>query len=346
MSSNSSRENPDNAANNRILFRRLLLAKELFLHGLDHSKRPGALNKMIAVHNFHNAVEVALRSILLKYEIRAEKHLNIEFEAMLNEIDKHQVFKDRELKLPYRQELRNLNQIRNLVQHHAIEPESTTLDDLRVFTRRALEMICESYFQINFQSLTPLDMVDDDDLRNLLCVSFSALDKKQLKDALVIGSIAYKLAESSVLGSVAEPALHFVPRFEDRSRDYTSTREDDSRWKDLASALESINNKLQEVSTLTGLSSTGMNLADRNRFLREMPNIRFAINGHPIIQMMDRQHDEDEIRSLLNLALDTIVDWQMLGLNPIVPTWGRESAKKLVQDSDALTVMLFKAPSL
>jgi len=83
-----------------------LLAKQLLIHGFNHSERPGALNKMIAVHNFHNAVEVALRCIFLKYEIRGEKQLNIEFGAMLNDIDNHQLFRDKGIKLPYRQELR------------------------------------------------------------------------------------------------------------------------------------------------------------------------------------------------------------------------------------------------
>lgn len=315
-SSNSSRENSNDSGKNRVIWRRLLLAKQLFLHGLDHSKRPGALNKMIAVHNFHNAIEVVLRSIFLKYEIRPEKQLNIEFEVMLNEIDNHSSFREQGIKLPYRQELRNLNQIRNWVQHHAIEPESTTLEDLRVFARRALEMICEAYFEVNFQLLTPVDMVDDADLRNLLGICFRALERKRLGDALVVGSIAYKLAEKSVLGAVAEPALTFVPDFEDPSRDLWDTRKDDSRWKVLASTLKSLNDKLQEVGTLTGLSSTGMNLADRNRFLSTMPYVQFAINGRPIIQMTNRQRDEDEIRSVMNLALNTIVDWQMLGLNP------------------------------
>jgi hypothetical protein len=116
----------------KVNFRRLLLAKQLYLHGLDHSKKAGALNKMIAVHNFHNAIEIALRAIILYYEIRAEKQLNIEFEVMLSDIDNHQDFKDQGIKLPYRQDLRNLNQLRNLVQHHALEPEDSSMEDWRV----------------------------------------------------------------------------------------------------------------------------------------------------------------------------------------------------------------------
>jgi hypothetical protein len=120
----------------KATYRRLLLAKQLYLHGLKHSRNPGALNKMIAIHNFHNAIETTLRAIFLHYEIRAEKQLNIEFESMLNEIDNNEAFKEKGKRLPYRQEMRNLNQIRNLVQHHVHEPEGSAMEDWRVFTSR------------------------------------------------------------------------------------------------------------------------------------------------------------------------------------------------------------------
>jgi hypothetical protein len=337
VNSNSAQGNLDDAGNNRIVFRRLMLAKELFLHGLDHSKRPGALNKMIAVHNFHNAVEVVLRSILLKYDIRVEKQLNMTFEVMLSEIDNHPLFRERAIKLPHRQELRNLNQIRNWVQHHAIEPESTTLDDLRVLTRRALEIICESYFEINFQSLTPIEMVDDEDLRTLLGISFTATEKKQLRDALVIGTITYKYAENSILGSLAEPALTFVPSFDFPSYDDWGTHKDDPRWKELQRAMTAINTKLEEISNLSVLSSTGMNLADWNKFHEGTPNVVFTIGGRAHVNLADRELDQEEVRSILNFILNTIIGWQMLGLKPTVPTWGVESAKKLIQDNNALT---------
>ena len=159
-------------------FRRLLLAKQLYIHGLEHANKFGALNKMIAVHNLHNALEIVLRSILLHYEIRAEKQLNIEFETMLNEIDGFEDFKKKGKKLPYRQELRNLNQLRNLVQHHAYEPESSSMEEWKVFSRRFLEIAFKEYFQVDFNSVSSIDLIDDELLRAILTLAASGiLDK-------------------------------------------------------------------------------------------------------------------------------------------------------------------------
>jgi len=61
----------DHATRNR----RLLLAKQLHAHALDHSGYGSVLDKMIAVHNFHNAVEITLRAIALEHEVRVEREL-------------------------------------------------------------------------------------------------------------------------------------------------------------------------------------------------------------------------------------------------------------------------------
>lgn len=99
----------------RAAFRRLLLAKQLYLHGLDHSNKAGVLNNMIAVHNLHNAIEIALKAIISHHDIRIDKPpYRINFEDMLQAIDSHPAFKDEEIKLPYRKEVTNLNQYRNL----------------------------------------------------------------------------------------------------------------------------------------------------------------------------------------------------------------------------------------
>ncbi len=48
----------DDKKEKKAIFRRLLLSKELYLHGLGHSYSDSSLDKMISVHDFHNALEV------------------------------------------------------------------------------------------------------------------------------------------------------------------------------------------------------------------------------------------------------------------------------------------------
>lgn len=71
---------------NKISLRRLLLAKQLYLHGFDHAGKGGTTNKILAIIHFHNAIEVSLRSIMLHYEIKTSKGLNIGFNTLFKGI--------------------------------------------------------------------------------------------------------------------------------------------------------------------------------------------------------------------------------------------------------------------
>ncbi len=298
---------------------------------------------MIAVHNFHNAIEVVLRAILLEYEIRGAKQLNIDFDTMLKDIDNHEAFQEQGIKLPYRQQLRNLNQTRNLVQHHGVEPPSATMDEWRVFTHRALEDICDKYFDIKYQDLNPTDMIDDSNLRKILGIAFSALEANQLTEALIIAAIAYKWAEKSVLGVIGEPALFAIPDFGPRRELWEDQKTDDSRWRALDRSLEAINNKLEEVSALCGLASSGLNLADVRRLRSNLPRVHFAVSGKPNVQIADRPLHGEDIKWVLDFILNAIIDWQNLGLKPELPHQGIESATKIIDKTeDSFSVVRIK----
>lgn len=319
-----------NAADQKVLiaFRRLLLSKQLYLHGLEHSNKTGGLNKMIAIHNFHNAIEIALRAILLHYEIRSDKQLNIEFEVMLNEIDNHKVFREKGIKLPYRQELRTLNQLRNLVQHHATEPESATMDDWRVFTRRFLEQVCQAYFDLKFDSLSPLDMIEDKYLKELLRLSFSSIEEHNLKRSLRLATAVFEWAGAGISSFIsAERLLNssfdhpYLPR----------------EFSELKEAFGKLAQRSRRAEYHIALLSSGVSLWDYKTFESSTPSIDFDSIGYPIgdlffVEQRKPEPDEETARWVYDFVVTTIVRWQVLGLAPTVPEWGREGTEKLIKE--------------
>ena len=303
-------------------FRRLLLAKQLYLHGFDHSNRAGPLDKMIAVHNFHNAIEIVLRAIFLHYEIRPEKELNIEFEVMLNEIDKH--FKTQGMKLPYRQDLRNLNKLRNLVQHHAVEPSSATMDDWRVFTRRFLERTCQEYFGLEFDNLSPLEMIDDEVLRDLLKMSLLGIEENDLKKSLKFAKIAFQLASEAVWSFL--PDEGFLSSFFITSHISDLLRELEQPFNMLAQ-------KARQAEYHAALLSSGVSLIDYKRFESSTPTVRFSLTGKSFVQWGQTEPDKETARWVHDFVVTTIVGWQVLGLAPSVPDPGREAIQELLEEN-------------
>lgn len=311
-----------------VAFNRLLLSKQLYLHALDHSGKAGAINKMIAVHNFHNAIEIALRAIFLHYEIRAEKQLNIEFEVMLNEIDNYPQFKDQGIKLPYRQELRNLNQLRNLVQHHAVEPPSTTMDDWRVFTRRFLEQACQTYFGLDFNSLSPLSMVQDSELKELLNLSLSSIQEGEFKRSLALAKVAFEWAGKSM--------IDFLPD-EGFLNTFFITSHISELLGELKTPLEALAEKSRRAKYYAALLSSGVNLVDYKRFESVTPFIQFTIGPYVDIQWGNREEPDEKIAQWTrDFVVATIVQWQTLGLAPAVPEWGKKASKKLIEEIDTI----------
>jgi len=341
-----------------VASRRLLLSKQLYLHGLDHSAKAGALNKMIAIHNFHNAIEIALRAISLHYEIRAEKQLNIEFEVMLNEIDHHKDLRERGIRLPYRQELRNLNQLRNLVQHHAVEPESATMDDWRVFSRRFLARVCQEYFGLDFDSLSSVDMVHHSVFRDMLRTSLSCIqggDVKSIAKGVIIAKLVFQWSGLAL--------LDFLPEEEQEAVHAAMTHTDhdeipsDEAVQTVVSLLPeelskivhselfrrgfqlptNTNRTAERALYYSVLISSGVSLTDYRRFELSTPSsVDCMVNGDLGVRWGKGKQKPDEAESqwIHSFVVDTVVHWQVLGFESEIPDyagWGEWATRKLIE---------------
>lgn len=311
-------------------FRRLLLAKQLYLHGLEHSYNKGSLNKMISIHNFHNAIEITLRAIFLQYEIRAEKQLNIEFEAMLNEVDNFYLFKKSGKRLPYRQELRNLNQLRNMVQHHAVEPETSTMEDWRVFTKRFLIEAFKDYFDKSFDSISSLDLIADDNLRKLLEISGNYLKNKDIVQCVINAKVAFEYAIQKILNEVTHKNFHRLSGFNiNQSLDNPMIGYIDDTIKEInANIYESI----KETKHFLVMLSIGIELAEYKKIEKLTPKVKLSSNGYPHLTQTNKIDSLEDATWMYHFTTNCITHWQLLDLEPALPTWSVKGFNKYIDE--------------
>lgn len=271
----------------KVAFRRLLLCKQLFQHGKEHSSKPGALNKMIAVHNMHNAIEVALRSILLHYEIRSDKEINIGFEAMLDSIDNHEIFKEENKKLPYRPELRNLNQMRNMVQHHAAEPPDSQIDDWKVFTKNFLAKVFGDYFRVDFESVTQTDLIEDERLRRLLELAREKLSESNWDMSLCCSRLAFDCAVSGgIRRFVGEEGFSGSGLYD-------------------------------KGKLFAAILSSGVALHEYKRLLDCAPDLSYQIGIGSSFHMLQKSTEENADWAI-DFVERTVIAWQLHGLSPVI----------------------------
>jgi len=278
----------------------------------EQSHRTSALSKFIAIHSMHNSIEVVLRAIMLEYEIRAEGQLNVTFEQMLNEIDGHGPFRDSEKQLPNRQELRRLNTLRNLAQHHAHEPESASMDEWRAFSHRFLQAACAQYFSVNFDELSQVSLIKDDRLRRLISVAISRLSNGDWDGAAFLAKAVW---------------IHAV---QDLFRTVPETRAGSGRLKhlmagladqDLHQILREVDERIDQAEMFAVTLSSGISLTDYARVLRIAPDVAIQTSsGCPRRGHFDATSREDA-SWLCDHVVELIVRWQIAGYSPCVVTW-------------------------
>lgn len=295
-------------------YRRLLLSKNIYLHGLGHSRANSPLDKMIAIHNFHNALEIVLRSIFLHHEIRPEKQLNIDFESMLNEIDSHEKFRQNNIKLPYRQELRNLNQVRNMVQHHAVEPEASTIDDWRVFTNRFLIKAFKTYFNEDFDELTSTNFIECDGLKRLLLIGYELQEKHQYLESVIAAKLAFIYASYSIQRFLPSDGLN--SDFFVISSISSELRRLDLRLSGkVEDIIRKIYDKISESQRYSAIISSGVSFYDYKRYEELTPSITLTLSGSYVVQMGPNFNPDSESSSwVLSFVEQAIIKWQLAGI--------------------------------
>jgi len=303
---------PDRPA---IVSRRLLLAKQFYLHAIEQSRAADSLNRLVAIHNFHIAVEILLKAILLEHGIRSDKTLNIDFEQMLSDIDNHPPFKANQIRLPLRQELRNLNQQRNLAQHHVVEPHSTALDDCRFFVHEVLAHCFRTYFGVSFDSISRVNFVADEKLRALLV---------RAQEGLASGDVDDSVSASSAAFEYAVPILHEVLP----SEGLNSTFFIESRLRDrgldlspISEAIRKTHERIRSSEVFAATIGSGISLARLSRFRKSVPHTTLASAGHPWFHARQDPYTTEDAAYALDFVIDAIIKWQSQGLDVEVGEW-------------------------
>ncbi len=297
-----------------ITIRRLSLCKQLYLHGERLSRQLDPLSKMIAVHNMHNSIELFLRSLFLSFSIRPEKQLNIDFESMLSEVDSAEVFKSAGKKIPYRAELRNLNQLRNHVQHHAIEPEESSMDYWRTFSRQFLAESFLQYYDLDFATFSMNNLLGDDILRHCLQFARAQLKENNLEKAVSLAALAFEL---SAFG------FHRLTPNEGLQSSFFLTSGMDFQ-DPLRKVVEGIYKRIDSVEHYAIFLSSGITARELKEYESSAPSVMFAIVGYPHFGGFRTEVTPEKAEWVCDFVERNVLHWQTIGFSPTCPEHFRE----------------------
>lgn len=293
--------------------KRLLLAKEFHLNACGLAKKTDQLSRMMAVHNFHIGIEIILKAILIKYEIRSEKEFDISFDGLMADVDKHQKFKDSNKKLPYRQQISGLNKMRGLVQHHAKVPDPSDLEDYRLYAERFLISVFKDYFAADFTTVNRITFIEDHKIQNLLNRATGELAQENFFASICFSTATFEYARSSITKVMRD--MYTLSRISSA----IGARSTANSRGELKKAFEHTIDKVAESERLTILLTSGVTISNLRKFKQIAPNTQFMSAGNPHFQVSyNYDPSSDDVNWVLEFVISSIINWQQIGLNPMI----------------------------
>jgi len=298
--------------NSKNEIRKLVLAKKLFLHGCDHSFQKDAISRMIAIHNFDNAIEMVLDCVVTKFNLvlngksdkKSKKYWG--FHDYLNAIKS-----SNKVKLPLENQIKELRDIRNGVQHRGDIPDIAMVIKYKGYTEDFLKEIIMDAFSIPYEELSLSTLIENRKLKEKVLKAEKAFEKKEYKDCIlvvadeVLSSATFE--ESDVFGIAGELSGMWGAGDEYKriiSGDYID------KFKDTDS--DKINDFVNDTSKAIlqlGQLSTAMQFLDEYRvdFIKFWRMVR-------MVEEIPQDELKENAQFSLSFATNLILKWQEEGV--------------------------------
>jgi HEPN domain-containing protein len=255
--------------------------KLLLRHGIFHisKERPSRLDRRLAVHHAHHAVELTLRK--KASELGASTDETFEFPRLIRYLN------GRSVTINYQRELDELNRTRVNIQHYGQVPDEKDAYRLVHSAENWMKEFCASAFSIDYDKLSPIDLISNETIRKTLGKAQEAYVNGNFEDASIAAHLAIQQGKWIVEDNVMDR------RYRHRGGDIS--RLIDDQLDDVYSSLDDV----LEVA----LSAT---FASSFKRLREITRAVFhRIPGSdPITQVLKQFRDHEPTKDDADFALE------------------------------------------
>jgi hypothetical protein len=277
--------------------RRLMLAKSLYLHGYVHASTADSISRMVAIHHFDNAIEIVLKSIATKRDLRSKKKY-VYFEGLLDNIPS----------LPLKDQMRGLHRLRNSIQHGADIPSMESVVKYKAYTEDFFRTVCDEILNIPYDELFLSDLIENENLRNQVREAEEAFERGKFKRCIELcddALISATFDEADIFYSAGELTGYWGASEELRAvlrADYPERYREEGCCYELAK-------ELRGAIVQWGQATTGMQFLDEYRadFLKH----------RRIVETLGELSEEelrDNAEFCLNFAMNLILKWQEEGI--------------------------------
>jgi hypothetical protein len=223
---------------------------------------------------------------------------------MLTELTKDDKLKNMGKPLPYPSQLRVLNNNRNMIQHHGQEVADATLNDAHFYSRAFLISAFKMYFDIDFETFGPIELIKAKGIRGLMRVAYERYESRNIVEACAIAKYAFF--------KVLDGFKTIVPKSKDRHYQIQELKFDSATTRKLEIIFDEVDKGISESFKYSTFLSIGIAFEDYLKISRIYTNALFMMNGSVEFNQMGSV-TEDDAKWMLSFAVDGILKLESAG---------------------------------
>ena len=275
--------------------KKLVLAKMLYLYGCTHAARKDEVSRMLAIHNFDNAIEMVLSCVAIKRDIRPPGN-QFNFEDYLKALD-----------LPFKEQVRGLHRLRNAVQHQGDVPSIENINKYRGYAEAFLTEVIKEVFGIPYEELFLCQLIENENLRRQMLEAEKAFGEKKYRRCIELCDdtlIAATFEEGDVFQSAG-----LLTGYWGASEEFRKVLHQDYLEKYKQKEYFELAKELRGAILQWGQAATGMQFLDeyRTEFLEH----------RKVIEALDDLSDKElkgSAGSSLRFVVSLVLKWQTEGI--------------------------------
>jgi hypothetical protein len=185
------------ATSSELIYRKLVLVRQIYKKSLELMQRSGHYaDKILSLIGFDLANETVIK-VFLSSEASYNSKRELKFHEIIDESKK--VFSSKGLgDFPKENNIAKVRKNRNFAQHESDPPSEETLNDARTYTRDFLTEFCSSVWEVDFEKISLVSLVQDSDLRNALSDAEESLVKMEYDDVCIATIDAFQTFTSKM----------------------------------------------------------------------------------------------------------------------------------------------------
>lgn len=275
-----------------ITHKKLILVKQMYLRAVAQSQSShNFVDRIFAVIGFDLANETALKAVVSA--LSPTGNSSDTFQGVMNQAENE--FTSRSLIFPDKVKAQHVRNLRNDAQHKAKYPNETDAGECRLYTYDFLTRIFFDVWRESFESMSMLDLIQNDKVKGYLTQAKDDLANNQLFEAMFNCKVSFIIAIGGFASSITEHVssstkLVVVDSFSSR-------------------AGEKLLDAFLKTRNLVALQIIGLNLQEYLRYEHYTRQIRVMSAGNRTYQAINTEYipPKEEVEYAYNFVVNAAI---------------------------------------